>query len=372
MLKGGLKIKFDLSSIVDNLSNEEVEDLKNKLNYVGYSTNQDINELKTVVEIFVDDNNLENINNKEDLWKELINFGYKLGDRILSFNTKELYGSDVEELQELLSRMGFYSEPINGIYSNSVVEAVTRFQENRGLTIDGVVGLNTVYEIRNLVRPGQEISLNEAIKSISPNLTTGTIGFNVCFDVPNFKVNPADVFIYDHLTHFTKETLENLLHNIGFEILKIIEHKDQVPMMVICKKTTSIRQLENFYSLTNNLLFDSLSFNQELFSIYDSINNSSKNFGVIGLGAFIWKGIQMNIIDISKIFSFYDENLTLINSKVNGITINSLNKIPHSNSFPLIFSVSPCYIDKLKEKLFRHKNNLLIPKSYLYFEKYFN
>ena len=185
MLKGGLKIKFDLSSIVDNLSNEEVEDLKNKLNYVGYSTNQDINELKTVVEIFVDDNNLENINNKEDLWKELINFGYKLGDRILSFNTKELYGSDVEELQELLSRMGFYSEPINGIYSNSVVEAVTRFQENRGLTIDGVVGLNTVYEIRNLVRPGQEISLNEAIKSISPNLTTGTIGFNVCFDIPN-------------------------------------------------------------------------------------------------------------------------------------------------------------------------------------------
>ena len=199
MLKGGLKIKFDLSSIVDNLSNEEVEDLKNKLNYVGYSTNQDINELKTVVEIFVDDNNLENINSKEDLWKELINFGYKLGDRILSFNTKELYGSDVEELQELLSRMGFYSEPINGIYSNSVVEAVTRFQENRGLTIDGVVGLNTVYEIRNLVRPGQEISLNEAMKSISPNLTTGTIGFNVCFDIPNLGTYKEQIKFYDQI-----------------------------------------------------------------------------------------------------------------------------------------------------------------------------
>ena len=35
MLKGGLKIKFDLSSIVDNLSNEEVEDLKNKLKKLG-------------------------------------------------------------------------------------------------------------------------------------------------------------------------------------------------------------------------------------------------------------------------------------------------------------------------------------------------
>ena len=199
MLKGGLKIKFDLSSIVDNLSNDEVEDLKNKLNYVGYSTNQDINELKTVVEIFVDDNNLENINNKEDLWKELINFGYKLGDRILSFNTKELYGSDVEELQELLSRMGFYSQPINGVYSNSVVEAVTRFQENRGLTIDGVVGLNTVYEIRKLIRPGQEISLNEAIKSISPNLVTGMIGFNVCFDVPNMGSYREQIKFYDEI-----------------------------------------------------------------------------------------------------------------------------------------------------------------------------
>ena len=199
MLKGGLKIKFDLSSIVDNLSNDEVEDLKNKLNYVGYSTNHDINELKTVLEIFVDDNNLENIKNKEDLWIELINFGYKLGDRILSFNTTELYGSDVEELQELLSRMGFYSQPINGVYSNSVVEAVTRFQENRGLTIDGVVGLNTVYEIRKLIRPGQEISLNEAIKSISPNLNTGTIGFNVCFDVPNFGTYKEQIKFYDQI-----------------------------------------------------------------------------------------------------------------------------------------------------------------------------
>ena len=199
MPKGGLKIKFDLSSIVDNLSNDELEDLKNKLNYVGYSTNQDINELKTAIEIFVNDNNLEDIKNKEDLWKELINFGYKLGDRILSFNTKELYGSDVEELQELLSRMGFYSEPINGVYSNYVVDAVTRFQENRGLTIDGVVGLNTVYEIRKLVRPGQEMSLNEAIKSISPNLTTGTIGFNVCFDIPNLGSYKEQIKFYDQI-----------------------------------------------------------------------------------------------------------------------------------------------------------------------------
>ena len=194
-----MKISFDLSSFIDNLSDDEIKDLKNKLNYAGYSSDTNLEELKNNIKIFIEDNSLENIITKEDLWEELINFGYKLGDRILSFNSIMLYGSDVEELQELLSRMGFYSEPINGLYSNSVAEAVTRFQENRGLAIDGVVGLNTVYEIRKLVRPGQEISLNEAIKSISPNLVTGTIGFNVCFDVPNTGSYKEQINFYQQI-----------------------------------------------------------------------------------------------------------------------------------------------------------------------------
>ncbi len=194
-----MKISFDLSSFIDNLSDDEIKDLKNKLNYAGYSTDTNLKEVKNNIKIFIEDNSLENIVTKEDLWEELINFGYKLGDRILSFNSTMLYGSDVEELQELLSRMGFYSEPINGLYSNSVAQAVTRFQENRGLAIDGVVGLNTVYEIRKLVRPGQEISLNEAIKSISPNLVTGTIGFNVCFDVPNTGSYKEQINFYQQI-----------------------------------------------------------------------------------------------------------------------------------------------------------------------------
>ena len=86
MLRDGLKINFDFSTFVDNLSTDEVEDLKTKLNYVGYSTNENINELKAVLGVFIEDNGLENINSKEDFWAELISFGYKLGDRILSLS----------------------------------------------------------------------------------------------------------------------------------------------------------------------------------------------------------------------------------------------------------------------------------------------
>ena len=295
MLKGGLKIKFDLSSIVDNLSNDEVEDLKNKLNYVGYSTNQDINELKTVIEIFVDDNNLENIKNKEDLWRELINFGYKLGDRILSFDTKELYGSDVEELQELLSRMGFYSEPINGVYSNSVVEAVTRFQENRGLTIDGVVGLDTVYEIRKLVRPGQEMSLNEAIKSISPNLTTGTIGFNICFDVPNLGSYKQQIKFYDQI----KKSCIN--HGI---------------ISIFASEVNEELDLKNKIQYINNLqptLFVSFNFSEE-----ESVNYFKGRFSESVVG----KKVSEHLSKTLKIETIGKSSNILKETKSVGIVIN--------------------------------------------------
>ena len=67
MLRDGLKINFDFSTFVDNLSTDEVEDLKTKLNYVGYSTNENVDELKTLVGVFIEDNGLENINSKDCL-----------------------------------------------------------------------------------------------------------------------------------------------------------------------------------------------------------------------------------------------------------------------------------------------------------------
>ena len=134
--------------------------------------------------LFLEDRNLQNITTKEALWVELVNYGYKLGDRILTKTNPELWGSDIEELQELLSRLGFYSEPINGIFSKDVVSSVVRFQENKGLDVDGTVGLNTIKEIKRSLRPGLNTSLNEALKTISPSFLTGSLGYSVSFVVP--------------------------------------------------------------------------------------------------------------------------------------------------------------------------------------------
>ena len=307
MLRGGLKISFDFSTFVDNLAKDEVEDLKSRLNYVGYSTNDDINELKAVVRVFIEDNSLGDINNKEDFWSELINFGYKLGDRILSFNNKTLYGSDVEELQELLSRMGFYSEPINGKYSKSVVEGVTKFQENRGITIDGVVGHNTVYEIKKLIRPGRDISLNEAIKSISPGLDTGIIGFNICFDIPNIGSYKQQIKFYDKVkkTSLEKGVISVFASEVNEEIdiNNKIEYINNLQPTLFISFNPKVNDSINYFkgtfseSLLGKKLAENLASSLQVKSIGKSSNilKQTKSVGIIINGK-IYQKINIELI----------------------------------------------------------------------------
>ena len=108
MLKGGQNINLDSLSFVGELSEVELQDLKEKLNYIGYSSTEEKTEIKSILSLFLEDRSLQGLSTKEALWVELVNYGYKLGDRILTKTNPNLYGSDVEELQELLSRLGFY------------------------------------------------------------------------------------------------------------------------------------------------------------------------------------------------------------------------------------------------------------------------
>ena len=224
MPRGGLTINLESLSFVDKLSEVELQDLKERLNYVGYSPTVGVAEIKSVLSLFLEDRNLENISTKEELWVELVNYGYKLGDRILTKTNPSLYGADVEELQELLSRLGFYSEPINGIFTNEVVSSVVKFQENRGLDVDGTVGLNTVEEIRKLIRPGFDTSLNEAIKTISPGFTTGSIGYSVSFNLPNIGSYKDQVAVYEKTKNLCLE--KNILASFASEAGEKIEEEN--------------------------------------------------------------------------------------------------------------------------------------------------
>lgn len=60
-------------------------------------------------------------------------------DRALRWQEPELTGPDVDEVQEILHRLGFLSE-VTGRYDRATEEAVKRFQREHGLEEDGIVG----------------------------------------------------------------------------------------------------------------------------------------------------------------------------------------------------------------------------------------
>lgn len=267
-----------------------------------------------------------------------------------AFSNWNLFGIESSKNSLKLAKQNLInSKFFEGFYKKNIFQ--TKF--------DLIVAFNVLEHVEN---PRQFLD------DIFYDLDDGAI---VCFNVPNFKINPADLLIYDHLSHFTIETLKNLLSLTGFESIKIIENENKVPLLLICKKISKKTIFINHFSKMKKLSFDLINYNDELFSIYKKVNQKYDEFGVIGLGPHIRFAIQNKIIDSSKIFCFYDENPTKIGTSLLNIPIKSLNSISQNSSLPLIFSLSPCYIEEVSNKIRRFNINQYIPKSYLFYKKYF-
>lgn len=80
-------------------------------------------------------------------WRELVEAGYSLGDRLLYLRVPHFRGDDVLALQVKLNLLGFNAGPERGIFDQAVEAAVKDFQQNAGLLPDGVVGESTLCKL---------------------------------------------------------------------------------------------------------------------------------------------------------------------------------------------------------------------------------
>ena len=278
-------------SYIDELSSDELLDLSNKIQAAGYQFPTDSIECKSLVELFLNDYNIEKTISKENLWLELLNHGYDLGDRILNFSNPVLKGSDVEELQEMLSRLGFYSEPINSEYTKELMKSVEAFQENRGLSVDGVVGLNTANEIKKLIRPTLDKSLNEAIKGFKP----ASSALNVCINIENNGEYREQVVFYESI----KETgIEN-----GMNITFVSEAGEEM----------SKENIISFVNKINPSLFLTFENNETQSVDYFKGKHSVSN---IGKKLAYEIGTKLNLDSVGK------NNMLLKNTKAVSLVIN--------------------------------------------------
>ena len=89
-----------------------------------------------------------------DTWGQLVEAGYRLGDRALYLRSPLFQGDDVRELQHKLNSLGFDAGKQDGLLGPNTARAVREFQLNVGHESDGIVGPNTVSTIDRM-RPSE-------------------------------------------------------------------------------------------------------------------------------------------------------------------------------------------------------------------------
>jgi N-acetylmuramoyl-L-alanine amidase len=87
-----------------------------------------------------------------DTWGQLVEAGYRLGDRTLYLHSPLFRGDDVRALQRKLNALGFDAGREDGMFGTSTDVAIREFQRNVGDEIDGIVGPHTI-EVLERMRP---------------------------------------------------------------------------------------------------------------------------------------------------------------------------------------------------------------------------
>jgi N-acetylmuramoyl-L-alanine amidase len=85
-----------------------------------------------------------------DTWSELVEAGYRIGDRTLYLRSPAFRGDDVRELQRMLNALGFDAGKQDGIFGPRTAHAVREYQQNVGAKVDGIVGLDTVRSLEGM------------------------------------------------------------------------------------------------------------------------------------------------------------------------------------------------------------------------------
>jgi N-acetylmuramoyl-L-alanine amidase len=99
-------------------------------------------------------------------WSELVEAGWRLGDRILYLKHPPMRGDDVSTLQRSLNALGFVSGREDGIFGVNTGRAVKAFQKEYGVPEDGIFGPKSLESLLGLRvdRPGTAAAIHEELR----------------------------------------------------------------------------------------------------------------------------------------------------------------------------------------------------------------
>jgi N-acetylmuramoyl-L-alanine amidase len=129
-----------------------------------------------------------------DTWGQLVEAGYRLGDRVLYLRSPHFRGDDVRELQRALNQLGFDAGREDGILGEQTGLAIIDFQRNVGAKADGIVGPVSIGALRRVrpVQPGPSRAVvreAEAVRAMTARLE----GSRIAIDPGHGLEDPGNV-----------------------------------------------------------------------------------------------------------------------------------------------------------------------------------
>lgn len=108
-----------------------------------------------------------------DTWGQLVEAGYRLGDRVLYLRVPLFRGDDVRDLQRMLNALGFDAGREDGMFGPTTDRAIREFQGNIGDAADGIAGPSTVRALQRMrpheTGPGRAmVREREELRSLRP------------------------------------------------------------------------------------------------------------------------------------------------------------------------------------------------------------
>lgn len=124
-------------------------------------------------------------------WRELVEAGWRLGDRVLYLTNPPTRGDDVETLQRRLNALGFDAGREDGIFGVDTDNAVRGFQREYGIIEDGLFGTKSHIALTGLRvdRPGTAADLREELRRTQG---TGIRGALVVLDPGHGGTDPGE------------------------------------------------------------------------------------------------------------------------------------------------------------------------------------
>lgn len=112
-----------------------------------------------------------------DTWSELVEAGWRLGDRVLYLRIPLLRGDDVLALQARLNALGFDAGREDGIFGRDSDRAVRAFQREYGIAEDGIFGgrSNSALSGLRADRPSTAAPLREELERTERKGLDGTV-----------------------------------------------------------------------------------------------------------------------------------------------------------------------------------------------------